>query len=127
LYGEDAIQDDLSVEDTSYETDLKGLLQSYLENAALYSDGDNENTSEEFVRLLTIHSAKGLEFGVVFLVGTEEGIFPGARSIESNEGLEEERRLAYVAITRAKKKLFITSARSRILFGQTSHFRSRVS
>ncbi len=122
LYGDDAIQDDLSVEDTSYATDLKGLLQSYLENAALYSDGDNENTTEDFVRLLTIHSAKGLEFGVVFLVGTEEGIFPGARSIESNEGLEEERRLAYVAITRAKKKLFITSARSRILFGQTQSF-----
>jgi len=117
--GKDALLDAYSHEDTSYDTDLKGLLQSYLENAALYSEGDNEGMNDDFVRLLTIHSAKGLEFGVVFLIGTEEGIFPGTRSMENEEAIEEERRLAYVAITRARKKLHITSARSRMLFGQT--------
>ena len=118
--GESAIVDELSTLDTSYETDLRGLLQAYLENAALYSAGDEEDGNDDFVTLLTIHSAKGLEFGAVFLIGAEEGIFPGTRSLDSTEGLEEERRLAYVAITRAKKKLYITTARSRILFGQTS-------
>ena len=117
--GDDALEDEYSSEDTAYDTDLKGLLQSYLENAALYSEGDNEGMNDDFVRLLTIHSAKGLEFGVVFLIGTEEGIFPGTRSMENEESIEEERRLAYVAITRARKKLHITSARSRMLFGQT--------
>ena len=117
--GGDALSDSYSHEDTTYDTDLKGLLQSYLENAALYSEGDNEGTDDDFVRLLTIHSAKGLEFGVVFLIGTEEGIFPGTRSMGNEEAIEEERRLAYVAITRARKKLHITSARSRMLFGQT--------
>jgi len=117
--GEDALTDDFSSEDTTYDTDLKGLLQSYLENAALYSEGDNAGLEDDFVRLLTIHSAKGLEFSIVFLVGTEEGIFPGTRSMDNEEAIEEERRLAYVAITRARKKLFITSARSRMLFGQT--------
>lgn len=117
--GEEAISDPFSDQDTAYGTDLSGLLQAYLENAALYSEGDSENLGDDFVKLLTIHSAKGLEFHVVFLVGTEEGIFPGVRSMDSMEGLEEERRLAYVAITRARKKLHITTARSRILFGQT--------
>ena len=117
--GEEAISDAFSHKDTTYDTDLKGLMQSYLENAALYSEGDNEGMDDDFVRLLTIHSAKGLEFGVVFLIGTEEGIFPGTRSLDSKDGVEEERRLAYVAITRAKNKLHITSARSRMLFGQT--------
>ncbi len=105
--------------DATFSTDLRGILEAYLENAALYSEGDNDDTNDDFVRLLTIHSAKGLEFGVVFLVGAEEGLFPSARSIESNEAIEEERRLAYVAITRAKKKLHIISSRSRIVFGQT--------
>lgn len=117
--GEEALLDEYSNEDTAYDTDLKGILQSYLENAALYSEGDNESQGEDFVRLMTIHSAKGLEFTVVFLIGTEEGLFPGTRSMDSLEGIEEERRLAYVAITRAKKKLHISAARSRILFGQT--------
>lgn len=117
--GADAIVDELSTLDSSYGTDLRGLLQAYLENAALYSAGDEEDGNDDFVTLLTIHSAKGLEFGAVFLIGAEEGIFPGTRSMDSTEGIEEERRLAYVAITRAKKKLYITSVRSRILFGQT--------
>ena len=111
--------DPYSDEDTAYAADLPGILQSYLENAALYSEGDNLDEEEDFIRLLTIHSAKGLEFPIVFLVGVEEGIFPGYRSIESEKSIEEERRLAYVAVTRAKKKLFVTTARSRMLFGQT--------
>ena len=118
--GQEAIIDEMSTLDSSYETDLRGLLQAYLENAALYSAGDEEEGNDNFVSLLTIHSAKGLEFGAVFLIGAEEGIFPGTRSMDSTESIEEERRLMYVAITRAKKKLHITSARSRILFGQTS-------
>ena len=117
--GEEPDADAFRAQDPTYDTDLLGLLRSYLENAALYSEGDNEGMNDDFVRLLTIHSAKGLEFGVVFLVGTEEGIFPGTRSLDSLDGIEEERRLAYVAITRAKTKLHITSARSRMLFGQT--------
>lgn len=113
----------LQFEDPFYDNDLAGLLQSYLETAALYSEGDSESEEEDFVRLLTIHSAKGLEFPVVFLAGVEEGIFPGHRSLESEESMEEERRLAYVAVTRAKKKLYITTAQSRMLFGQTQQLK----
>jgi DNA helicase-2/ATP-dependent DNA helicase PcrA len=80
---------------------------------------DIESGQQDYVRLMTIHSAKGLEFRVVFLVGAEEGLFPGYRSMNSEADLEEERRLAYVAITRAREKLYITTARSRLVFGQT--------
>jgi len=116
--GTDLLSDQYSDQDTSYNTDLSGLLSAYLENAALYSEGDNDE-ADDYARLLTIHSAKGLEFSVVFLIGAEEGIFPGSRAIDNLEAIEEERRLAYVAITRAKSKLHITAARSRMLFGQT--------
>lgn len=70
---------------------------------------------------MTIHSAKGLEFANVFLIGMEEGIFPGFRSLEIENGVEEERRLAYVAVTRAMRRLFITMVRERMLYGRTSH------
>jgi DNA helicase II / ATP-dependent DNA helicase PcrA len=99
--------------------DLPGILASFLERAALYSEMDEDRENRDYVRLLTIHSAKGLEFGVVFLVGAEEGLFPGYRAMGSEADIEEERRLAYVAMTRAKKKLYITTARSRLVFGQT--------
>ena len=112
-------EDALVARDPIFDNNLTGLLQAYLENAALYSEGDNDDSSEDYVRLLTIHSAKGLEFGVVFLIGVEEGIFPGIRSMDLEENIEEERRLMYVAITRAKRKLFLLTARSRMLFGQT--------
>ena len=79
-----------------------------------YNDGD------DFVKLMSIHSAKGLEFGAVFIIGMEEGVFPSYRSVQSMEDTEEERRLMYVAITRAKKNLFIVLARQRMLFGQTN-------
>lgn len=112
-------EDEMAALDPLFTDDLSGLLQAYLENAALYSEIDDDDSSEDYVRLLTIHSAKGLEFGAVFLIGVEEGIFPGVRSLDREEDIEEERRLMYVAITRAKKKLFMLTARSRILFGQT--------
>lgn len=98
---------------------LKGLLSIYLENAALYSAGDEFEESDEFVRLMSIHSAKGLEFKAVFIIGCEDGIFPGYKSISDLSALEEERRLMYVAITRAKKYLFMVLTRQRMLFGQT--------
>ncbi|MBO4473443.1 MAG: UvrD-helicase domain-containing protein [Clostridiales bacterium] len=100
--------------------DLAGILGSYLQNAALYSEGDNADDSEDYVRLMSIHSAKGLEFGSVYLVGCDETIFPSSRSVNDGD-VEEERRLMYVAITRAKKKLTIISARSRMIFGKTQN------
>ena len=98
-------------------------LTAYLENSALYSDLDNEENGVNVVKLMTIHSAKGLEFDYVFLAGAEEGLFPGTRSIQSGsmEDIEEERRLAYVAITRARKNLIITTAKNRTVFGQTQY------
>ena len=100
--------------------DLAGILGSYLQNAALYSEGDNADDTEDYVRLMSIHSAKGLEFGSVYLVGVDETIFPSNRSVNDGE-VEEERRLMYVAITRAKRKLTIISARSRMIFGKTQN------
>ncbi|HHT77538.1 MAG TPA: UvrD-helicase domain-containing protein [Clostridiaceae bacterium] len=120
--GEDALAESGLLEqpqDPVYAKDLQGILQAYLENAALYSQGDENDPSEDYVRLMTIHSAKGLEFSVVFLVGAEDGIFPSLRSMERMDDLEEERRLMYVAITRAKKRFSIVTANSRMLFGQT--------
>ena len=99
--------------------DLAGVLAAFLERAALYSEMDEDRENRDYVRLLTIHSAKGLEFGTVFLVGAEEGLFPGYRAMDSETDIEEERRLAYVAMTRAKVKLYVTTARSRLVFGQT--------
>jgi len=96
-----------------------GILKLYLDNAALYTEGDNFDDNDDFVRLMTVHSAKGLEFKAVFLIGVEEGIFPGYRSIASEADLEEERRLMYVAVTRAKRYLFIVVAQQRMLYGQT--------
>lgn len=96
-------------------------LEELLENITLISDIDNYDEAQETVTLMTLHSAKGLEFPVVFLVGMEEGIFPGMRSFNSAEELEEERRLCYVGITRAKRQLFLTHARTRTLFGTTKY------
>ncbi len=97
-----------------------GDLNSFLEEIALMTDIDNYNESTETVTMMTLHSAKGLEFPVVFIPGMEEGIFPGLQSIYNPDDIEEERRLAYVGITRAKEKLYIVKARQRLLFGQTS-------
>lgn len=100
-------------------TDVPSLA-GFLEEVALVSDLDNYDTSSNSAVLMTIHSAKGLEFPVVFLAGMEENIFPSSLSANDNDDLEEERRLAYVAITRAKKKLYMTCAASRLLYGRTN-------
>lgn len=95
-------------------------LEEFLESITLSSDIDNADDQEDSVTLMTLHSAKGLEFPVVFLVGMEEGVFPGYKSIGEPKELEEERRLCYVGITRAKQNLFISCARQRTIFGSTS-------
>lgn len=95
-------------------------LQTFLEDVALVSDIDSYNADEDSVVLMTLHAAKGLEFPVVFIPGMEEGMFPGAQSLYSDEDMEEERRLAYVGITRAKEKLYLISARQRMLYGTTN-------
>ena len=96
-------------------------LNDFLQTLSLSSDVDKLDDNEDKVTLMTLHSAKGLEYPVVFLVGVEDGIFPGEQSATTIEGLEEERRLFYVGITRAKKILFITLANKRTLFGYTSY------
>ena len=95
-------------------------LQTFLENILLVSDAGQYKEDKDSVSLMTLHSAKGLEFKVVFILGMEEGIFPHNRSFESQSELEEERRLCYVGITRAKSKLYLLSARSRTLYGKTN-------
>lgn len=100
--------------------EYNGTLEEYLESVSLISDTDSYDDEDEAVVLMTVHSAKGLEFPVVFLAGLEEGLFPGLKSMETNEDIEEERRLCYVAITRAKEKLYITKAQSRTTYGKTT-------
>ena len=95
-------------------------LAGFLDEIALYTDIDSHDSSEDCVVMMTMHSAKGLEFPVVFVVGVEEGIFPGIRAIGEPEEMEEERRLCYVAMTRAKEKLYMTCASQRMLFGRTN-------
>ncbi|SEN61244.1 DNA helicase-2 / ATP-dependent DNA helicase PcrA [Paenibacillus sophorae] len=99
-------------------------LVSFLTDLALIADIDSMNDADEdrsdAVVLMTMHSAKGLEFSVVFIVGMEEGVFPHSRAFQDNDELEEERRLAYVGITRAEKQLFLSCARARTLFGRTT-------
>ena len=117
---EERAQDPYLENEPDFGLDLEGILGAYLQNAALYSEGDNADDSEDYVRLMSIHSAKGLEFGAVYVVGVDETIFPSSRSVNDGD-VEEERRLMYVALTRAKRKLTVISARSRMLFGQTQN------
>ena len=95
-------------------------LSGFLNEIALYTDLDSVEADDNCVTMMTIHSAKGLEFPVVYVVGMEEGIFPGASAMYDEEELEEERRLCYVAMTRAREKLVMTNARQRMLYGRTS-------
>ncbi|MBR3282908.1 MAG: UvrD-helicase domain-containing protein [Ruminococcus sp.] len=94
-------------------------LGGFLEEVALFSEADRDDGTDDKVTLMTVHSAKGLEYDNIFVVGMDDGIFPSSRSFDSEDDMEEERRLAYVAITRAKKKLYLTNASQRMLFGQT--------
>ena len=103
------------------EEEAENTLGDFLEGITLSSDIDGMEDSEDSVTLMTLHSAKGLEFPVVFLVGLEEGIFPGNKSIGEPKELEEERRLFYVGITRAKQYLYLTCAKKRTIFGSTSY------
>ena len=98
----------------------EATLAGFLDEIALYTDLDSHDPNEDAVVMMTMHSAKGLEFPTVFVVGMEEGIFPGIRAIGEVEEMEEERRLCYVALTRAKERLYLTCAGQRMLFGRTS-------
>ena len=95
------------------------LLQLFLERIALLSDIDNRDESEDAVVMMTLHSSKGLEFPVVFIPGMENGLFPGSTSMDDPSKMEEERRLCYVGITRAMRKLYLTGAQTRMLYGRT--------
>uniref|UniRef100_UPI0026657848 3'-5' exonuclease n=1 Tax=uncultured Ruminococcus sp. TaxID=165186 RepID=UPI0026657848 len=110
-----------SYEENAEEPSLSG----FLEEISLYTDVDNLDSDADYVVLMTMHSAKGLEFPIVFVVGMEDNIFPSSRSLESEADTEEERRLAYVAVTRAKEKLYLTHAEERMLYGRTD--RNRIS
>ena len=103
------------------EEEAENGLREFLEGITLSSDIDDLEEDAEYVTLMTLHSAKGLEFPVVFLVGMEEGIFPGYKSISEPKELEEERRLCYVGITRAKEHLYLTCSKQRTIFGSTSY------
>lgn len=98
-------------------------LYGFLEEISLITDIDNYDEEADSVVLMTMHSAKGLEFPVVFIPGMEDGIFPGVQAIYNQEDMQEERRLAYVAITRAKEELYMVKSKSRMLFGSTKHNR----
>ncbi|NYC93368.1 superfamily I DNA/RNA helicase [Clostridium acetobutylicum] len=98
------------------------LWQHFWKKTALVADVDNYNEDADTVVMMTVHSAKGLEFPVVFMAGMENGIFPGMASFNSEYEMEESRRLAYVGITRAKEKLYMTSAKLRRVFGKNSSF-----
>lgn len=96
-------------------------LSGFLNEIALYTTLDSLQENDDYVTLMTIHSAKGLEFPVVYVAGMEEGIFPGSRAAYSQEDMEEERRLCYVAMTRAKERLILTNAQMRLLYGYTNN------
>ena len=98
-------------------------LSEFMERIALLADVDNHDADENAVVLMTLHSAKGLEFPYVFMPGMEDGLFPGWRSFDRPDGLEEERRLCYVGITRARERLWMTSAQTRTLYGKTDYTR----
>ncbi len=104
-------------------SDSEQGLEEFLANVSLVADIDNLQEENNYVALMTLHSAKGLEFPVIFMVGMEEGVFPGYRSMGSESELEEERRLCYVGITRAKEKLYLTNTKCRTLFGSTTYNR----
>ncbi len=113
------VEDDVVMENEELAQDR--TLGSYLQNVALYTGDDKDKNNEDTVKMMTIHAAKGLEFPVVYAVGMEEGLFPSSQSLYSQDDLEEERRLFYVAITRAEKKLFLTYATTRYKYGNIQY------
>ena len=112
----------LSVAKDYMDSNPDGNLQDFLENVALVSDVDDFESSDSKVTLMTLHSAKGLEFPVVFLAGLDEGLFPHSRTLMDPEEFEEERRLAYVGITRAERQLYVTNAITRTMYGRVSAY-----
>lgn len=112
----------LSVAKDYMDSNPQGNLQDFLENIALVSDVDEFEGSESKVTLMTLHAAKGLEFPVVFLVGLDEGLFPHSRTLMDSSQVEEERRLAYVGITRAERQLYVTNASTRTMYGRISAY-----
>ncbi|WP_306538208.1 DNA helicase PcrA [Megasphaera sp.] len=112
----------LSVAKDYMDSNPDGNLQDFLENVALVSDVDDFESSDSKVTLMTLHAAKGLEFPVVFLAGLDEGLFPHSRTLMDPEQIEEERRLAYVGITRAERQLYVTNAITRTMYGRISAY-----
>ncbi len=112
----------LSVAKDFQDTNPTGSVEDFLEQVALVNDVDSFEQEESKVTLMTLHAAKGLEFPIVFLGGLEEGLFPHSRTLMNPEEIEEERRLAYVGITRAEKELYISNATTRTVFGRTSSY-----
>ena len=112
----------LSVAKDFQDTNPTGTVEDFLEQVALVNDVDSFEQEESKVTLMTLHGAKGLEFPIVFLGGLEEGLFPHSRTLMNPEEIEEERRLAYVGITRAEKELYISNATTRTVFGRTSSY-----
>lgn len=117
---EDVVDENIPAEEAALLTTDKSL-GSFLQTVTLLTGDEKETQNLDTVKLMTVHSAKGLEFPVIYVVGMEENLFPGQQSLFSLEDLEEERRLFYVAITRAEKKLFLTYANSRYKFGQLNY------
>ena len=112
----------LSVAKDFQDTNPSGTVEDFLEQVALVNDVDSFEQEESKVTLMTLHAAKGLEFPIVFLGGLEEGLFPHSRTLMNPDEVEEERRLAYVGITRAEKELYISNATTRTVFGRTSSY-----
>lgn len=112
----------LSVAKDYMDSNPEGNLQDFLENVALVSDVDDFESSDSKVTLMTLHAAKGLEFPVVFLTGLDEGLFPHSRTLMDPAQVEEERRLAYVGITRAERQLYVTNAVTRTMYGRISAY-----
>ena len=111
----------ITFEEENKDNAIENLMEEFLVSISLLSDVDKTVDENNLITMMTVHSAKGLEFPVVFLVGMEEGLFPISRALEDEDDLEEERRLCYVAITRAEDRLFVTNAQRRTIYGNTSY------